>query len=48
MAAGTQGTISQVIGSTFDAKFPEDSLPEIYNAINMEWQAGWPDPDPDR
>ena len=37
MAAGTQGTISQVIGSTFDAQFPEDSLPEIYNAIDIAW-----------
>ena len=37
MAAGTQGTISQVIGSTFDAQFPEDSLPEIYNALEITW-----------
>ena len=27
------GTITQVIGSTFDARFPEDDLPEIYNAL---------------
>lgn len=26
------GTITQVIGSTFDAKFPENQLPDIYNA----------------
>ncbi|USN99823.1 MAG: F0F1 ATP synthase subunit beta [Phycisphaeraceae bacterium] len=37
MAAGTQGTISQVIGSTFDAQFPEDQLPEIYNALHIDW-----------
>ena len=37
MAQGTKGTISQVIGSTFDAKFPEGELPEIYNAIVIEW-----------
>lgn len=37
MAAGTKGTISQVIGSTFDAQFPEDALPEIYNAIDINW-----------
>jgi len=37
MAAGTKGTISQVIGSTFDAQFPEDQLPEIYNALKIEW-----------
>ena len=27
------GKITQVIGSTFDAEFPEQSLPGIYNAI---------------
>ncbi|HVS71746.1 MAG TPA: F0F1 ATP synthase subunit beta [Phycisphaerae bacterium] len=31
----TTGTISQVIGSTFDAEFPEDRLPAIYNAITI-------------
>ncbi len=30
------GKISQVIGSTFDAEFPEDSLPPIYNAIKVD------------
>jgi F-type H+-transporting ATPase subunit beta len=30
------GKISQVIGSTFDAKFPEDQLPEIYNALKID------------
>ncbi|MEM7627427.1 MAG: F0F1 ATP synthase subunit beta [Planctomycetota bacterium] len=29
------GTISQVIGSTFDAQFPESDLPEIYNAVKI-------------
>jgi F-type H+-transporting ATPase subunit beta len=29
------GTITQVIGSTFDAQFPEESLPEIYNALKV-------------
>ncbi len=29
------GTVSQVIGSTFDAQFPESQLPEIYNAIKI-------------
>ena len=29
------GTVSQVIGSTFDAQFPESELPEIYNAIKI-------------
>ncbi len=30
------GTIAQVIGSTFDAVFPEDQLPGIYNAIKVD------------
>ncbi|MFN3166585.1 MAG: F0F1 ATP synthase subunit beta [Phycisphaeraceae bacterium] len=34
------GTISQVIGSTFDAQFPEDSLPDIYNALEIDYQVG--------
>src|SRR6059058_101214 len=29
------GKITQVIGSTFDAEFPEDQLPLIYNAIKV-------------
>ncbi len=32
----TTGTVIQVIGSTFDAQFPEDQLPEIYNAVKCE------------
>ena len=32
----SSGTIVQVIGSTFDAQFPEDRLPDIYNAIKVE------------
>jgi F-type H+/Na+-transporting ATPase subunit beta len=35
-STNTSGTITQVIGSTFDAQFPEDLLPEIYNALNIE------------
>ena len=30
------GKITQVIGSTFDAEFPEDQLPAIYNAIKVD------------
>src|SRR5881275_1271117 len=30
------GKIVQVIGSTFDVEFPEDQLPEIYNAVRIE------------
>jgi F-type H+-transporting ATPase subunit beta len=40
MATATTGSrvglITQVIGSTFDAEFPEDSLPAIYNAIKIK------------
>ena len=32
----TTGTITQVIGSTFDAEFPEDHLPAIYNAVKID------------
>ncbi len=34
------GVISQVIGSTFDAIFPEDKLPNIFNAIRIEHDGG--------
>jgi F-type H+-transporting ATPase subunit beta len=30
------GTVTQVIGSTFDAQFPEDKLPEIFNALEVK------------
>jgi F-type H+/Na+-transporting ATPase subunit beta len=30
------GHVTQVIGSTFDAEFAEEHLPEIYNAIKVE------------
>lgn len=30
------GYITQVIGSTFDAEFPVDQLPAIYNAVRVE------------
>jgi len=30
------GKVTQVIGSTFDAEFPENALPLIYNALNIE------------
>ena len=36
--AGT-GVISQVIGSKFDAIFPEDQLPSIFNAIRVDFEA---------
>ncbi len=30
------GHVTQVIGSTFDVEFPEDSLPAIYNAVKVQ------------
>ena len=30
------GVITQVIGSTFDAQFPEENLPDIYNAVKVD------------
>ncbi len=30
------GVVTQVIGSTFDAQFPEDDIPSIYNAVKVE------------
>src|SRR5690242_5592719 len=32
----TNGRISQVIGSTFDAEFDEGHLPNIYNALKIQ------------
>ncbi len=34
------GRITQVIGSTFDAEFPKDALPPIYNAVKIERDLG--------
>ena len=36
MENGNVGKVTQVIGSTLDAQFPEDKLPAIYNALNVE------------
>ncbi|MFP6602049.1 MAG: F0F1 ATP synthase subunit beta [Pirellulaceae bacterium] len=38
MATATQqaGRITQIIGSTFDAQFSEENLPEIYNAVTVQ------------
>jgi len=32
---GATGHVTQVIGSTFDAAFPENQLPSIYNAVTI-------------
>jgi F-type H+-transporting ATPase subunit beta len=36
MENGNYGKVTQVIGSTLDAQFPEDKLPAIYNALKVE------------
>ncbi|HSM51628.1 MAG TPA: F0F1 ATP synthase subunit beta [Thermoanaerobaculia bacterium] len=36
MEQAKTGKITQVIGSTLDARFPEDALPSIYNALRVE------------
>ncbi len=33
MAKGTKGTVVQVLGAVVDVEFPQDELPEIYNAL---------------
>ena len=35
MAEPNIGTVTQVIGSTLDAQFPEDRMPAIYNALTV-------------
>ena len=34
------GKVTQVIGSTFDCQFPEDQLPDIYNALKLPLNYG--------
>jgi F-type H+-transporting ATPase subunit beta len=36
--ATATGRIAQVIGSTFDAEFPEGHLPEIFNALTVDFR----------
>jgi F-type H+-transporting ATPase subunit beta len=36
MAEESYGQVTQVIGSTLDAQFPDDKLPTIYNALRVE------------
>lgn len=40
MSEANTGQVTQVIGSTFDAEFPEDRLPAIYNAVKVQIKAG--------
>ena len=34
----SEGTITQVIGSTFDSRFPDEDLPDIYNALTVAYE----------
>jgi F-type H+-transporting ATPase subunit beta len=36
MAKGTKGQVVQIIGTVVDVEFPAESLPEIYNAIEID------------
>ena len=35
-----KGTVVQVIGATLDAEFPEGKIPEIHNALQVDYQVG--------
>jgi len=34
----TKGTITQVLGAVVDVQFPVDKVPEIYNAIQIDYK----------
>jgi len=34
----TKGTITQVLGAVVDVQFPADQVPEIYNAIQIDYK----------
>ena len=36
MSSPNVGRITQVIGSTLDAQFSEDSMPALYNALSVQ------------
>ncbi len=36
MAAGSKGTVVQVIGTVVDVEFPPDQLPGVYNALEID------------
>ena len=37
-----KGKIHQIIGPVIDIKFSEDEMPELLNAVNIEFQATGP------
>ena len=40
MAQGAVGKVKQVIGPVIDVEFPPDSVPEIYNALEIKLPNG--------
>ncbi len=42
MAKGAKGEVVQVIGTVVDVEFPAESLPDIYNAVEIDISAGAP------
>ena len=36
MAKGTVGKVVQVLGAVVDCEFPQDSMPSIFNAIEIQ------------
>jgi F-type H+/Na+-transporting ATPase subunit beta len=40
LAAGTKGTLVQIIGPVVDVEFPAEQLPDIYNAIEIPREDG--------
>ena len=32
----SKGTVIQIIGAVIDVEFPKESLPKIYEALNLE------------
>ncbi|MHC4820226.1 MAG: F0F1 ATP synthase subunit beta [Planctomycetota bacterium] len=40
MSADSEGKIVQVIGNVVDVEFPEDSVPEIYTALELDFESG--------
>ncbi len=36
MAQGTKGTVVQVMGTVVDVEFPPDTLPDLYNAVELD------------
>ena len=36
MAAGSRGSVVQVIGTVVDVEFPPDQLPSVYNALEID------------